>query len=79
MENRQKFLNEIAIKLNLKEPSDWGKVSTRYITQSGGSTLLQNYYNGSLFQCLQSVYKGILILNLNLFFKKKRIGKKNGF
>jgi hypothetical protein len=59
MENHKNFLDEIAKKLNIKTPSDWGKVTYDYFCGSGGSTLLNTYYNGSLFTCLQSVYKGI--------------------
>lgn len=59
MENRKKFLDEIAVRLNIQSPSDWGKVTQQHIYDLGGSSLLSNYYNGSLFACLKSVYKGI--------------------
>lgn len=58
MENRRKYLDAIAIKLNIKTPSDWGKVAIRHVYSLGGYGIL-SYYNGSLFTCLQSVYKGI--------------------
>jgi hypothetical protein len=58
MENRRNFLDEIAKKLNIKTPSDWGKVTYDYFCELGGGSLL-GYYHGSLFACLQSVYKGI--------------------
>lgn len=47
--------------LNLKNASDWGKVTYRQISEHGGAGLLVQYYKGSLFHCLQSVYKGTLI------------------
>lgn len=56
-ENRRKFLNGIAVKLNIKQSSDWGKVITKQIYELGGAGLLK-YYNGSLFNCLQSVFIG---------------------
>lgn len=58
MENQKRFMDEIASKLCIKYPSDWGKVTGRRIHELGGNTLLRGYYNGSLFACLQSVYKG---------------------
>lgn len=57
MENRRNFLDEIVKKLDIKKPSDWGKVTVKRFFELGGSSLL-NYYNGSLFGCLQSVYQG---------------------
>lgn len=59
MGNRRKFLEDFAIKLNIKNASDWGKVTYRQISEEGGAGLLVQYYKGSLFNCLQSVYKGI--------------------
>lgn len=58
MENRVKFLDEIAVKLNLENPSDWGKVTLQQFREFGGSGIL-NYYKGSLLNCLRSVYIGI--------------------
>ena len=61
--NRRKFLDEVAIKLNIKNESDWGEVTTKQICEFGGAGLLTSYYNGSVFDCLQSVYKGNLNSN----------------
>jgi hypothetical protein len=58
MENRRNFLDEIAKKLSINTPSDWGNVPIWRFYGLGGSSIL-NYYNGSLFKCLQSIYKGI--------------------
>lgn len=58
MENRRTFLDSIAAKYNIKKPSDWGKLKIGVIYENGGTTLMKNYYNDSLFVCLQSVYKG---------------------
>lgn len=65
MENRRKLLDEIAIKLNIKTISDWGKVSLQQFREHGGTGIL-NYYNWSLFDCLKSVYNGIFELNFEL-------------
>ena len=54
--NQRKFLDEVAIKLNIKEASDWGKASYDQFCEIGSGIL--SYYRGSLFDCLQSVYKG---------------------
>lgn len=58
-ENCKIFLDELARKLNIKSPRDWGKVTIREFHRYGGSALLTLYHNSSLFSCLQSVYKGI--------------------
>lgn len=58
MENRKNFLEQIKTKYQIKEPKDWGKMTTTQIHSAGGSALLTHYYEGSLFKCLSSVYKG---------------------
>ena len=63
MENRRKFLDEVAIKLNIKNESDWGKITTKQIYELGGAGIL-HYYNNSVFHCLESVYKGNLNCNI---------------
>lgn len=52
-------MDEVALKLNIKKPSDWGKVTKLEFFKLGGSSLLTSYYNSSLSSCLQSVYKGM--------------------
>lgn len=59
-ENRMKFLDTMATKLNIKKPSDWGKVKRKDIHEHRGSSLLN--YNRSVFNSLQSAYKGIYFL-----------------
>lgn len=56
--NQRKFLDDLAIKLNIKNSSDWGRVTCKQFYEFGGGGLLRHYYNGSVFDCLQSVYKG---------------------
>lgn len=51
-------MDSLALKLDIKKPSDWGKVTTQLLYESGASSILSNYYNGSLFACLKSVYPG---------------------
>lgn len=58
--NQKIFLDEIAKKLVIKSPSDWGKVKKRDVLLLGGNTILQRYYNGSIKSALQSVYPGML-------------------
>lgn len=59
MENRKKFLDDFAAKLNIKKPSDWGKIKSSQFQELGGASLLSYYYNSSPYACLKSVYKGI--------------------
>lgn len=56
--NRKKFIELIAKKLKIKEPREWGKVTKSRFCELGGASILL-YYNGSIFHCLQSLYKGL--------------------
>lgn len=58
IDNHKAFMDRIAIICNISHPSDWGKIKVRTIHKFGGSTLLNTHYNGSLFNCLEAVYKG---------------------
>lgn len=60
MSHQKQLLDDIAIKLNIKKPSDWGKITLLQFIELGGGSVLTFYYHGSLFKCLQSVYKGSL-------------------
>jgi hypothetical protein len=55
---RRQFFDSIKNKLGIKNPEDWGKVRVSSISEFGGLSLIKNYYNGSLFECLRSVYSG---------------------
>lgn len=59
MGNQRNFLEEVKKKLNIKEPSDWGKITIKDMRKVGGGSLLTGYYKGSILACLRSVYKGI--------------------
>lgn len=56
--NRRKFLDEMKMKFKIKKPNDWGKLRIHDIRRAGGGTLLNGYYEGSLFNCLQTIYPG---------------------
>lgn len=73
-------MDKIALNLNIKKPSDWGSISIQKINEFGGNSLLSLYYNGSLFTCLQSVYKGLFKLYSPKFnFSKDVEWKKEWF
>lgn len=59
-ENRRKFMDGVAKKLNVKSPMDWGKVTIQQVFELGGGTLLSRYYKSSLYYCLQSIYEGCI-------------------
>lgn len=60
LENRRKFLDEMKLKFNIKEPKDWGNISVKEFQNAGGNSMLKLYGN-SLFECLQSIYTGICL------------------
>lgn len=61
-ENRKQFMDTIALHLNIQKPSDWGKITSSRIFELGGVTMLKNYYKGSLFACLQTLYPSMCLL-----------------
>ncbi len=50
------FKQVVAPQLSIQQPEDWYNVSKADIVNRGGSTLLDNYYGGSLMKALQFVY-----------------------
>lgn len=58
--NCKRFLDEVAVKLHVKSPNDWGRIKIQQIIELGGASILRQY-KGSLFACLQSVYKGFYL------------------
>lgn len=64
IQSRRKFFDELAIKLNINNARELGKVTQKQICEYGGAGIL-NYYNGSVFDCFQSVYKGIVEFKYN--------------
>lgn len=58
MENRRAFLDDVKMKYQIKEPSEWGKITIQDIRELGGGSFLSYYYNNSMFRCLTSVYPG---------------------
>lgn len=60
IENRKSFLDDIATTLNIKNPSDWGKVTLRSVYELGGRPLLEKYSKSRL-SCLQAIYKVMVL------------------
>jgi len=56
-ENHKNFLEELAVKLNIKKPEDWGSISKQSLHERGGSTLLRHY--GSLRKALKQIFPEI--------------------
>lgn len=55
MENQQRFMNELSLKLHLPDLDGWYSVPLKKISSAGGGTLL-NVYGGSLFRLLSTVF-----------------------
>lgn len=62
IENRKAFMSSVAEELDVKKPSDWGRVTIESIKSLGGGALLNRYYKNSLFHCLQSLYTGLVVI-----------------
>jgi hypothetical protein len=68
LENQKKFINWAAEQLNIKEPSDWYKITQKVrnfqenylhykdIDDIGGKSLLSNYYRGSPALLVTSIF-----------------------
>jgi hypothetical protein len=49
IQNQRKFFDDLASKLNVKQPDDWYDVQTRTVVKEGGS-FINRLYKGSLIQ-----------------------------
>eukprot|EP01114_Cavostelium_apophysatum_P010240 TRINITY_DN23747_c0_g1_i1.p1 TRINITY_DN23747_c0_g1~~TRINITY_DN23747_c0_g1_i1.p1 ORF type:complete len:212 (-),score=32.79 TRINITY_DN23747_c0_g1_i1:90-725(-) len=58
IKNQRQFMDELALKLDIKQPSDWGCVQQKTVNESYGSGLLSEYGN-SLPRLLKGVYPEI--------------------
>lgn len=57
-QNQKIFLDALALKLNVKQPSDWGKIKTIEILRNGGAALLKKY-GTSVYSVVKGVYTGM--------------------
>lgn len=76
-ENQKQFFDSLAKKLHIKSPSDWGKVTSQYVKENKGSSLL-HMYNNSVSNALRYVYPGNARTFLFLFIVKMLLGNPNG-
>jgi hypothetical protein len=53
--NQRAFMDQLAIKLDIKKPEDWYKVTTRMVVNEGGGFVI-SYYNGSVKQGIEELY-----------------------
>lgn len=61
--NQRKYMDDLAIQLNIRNPEDWGKIPTSKITENGGHSLLL-LFGGSLYHILRAVYQGFHFHNM---------------
>lgn len=68
--NQRHFFDQLATKLKICHPSDWGKVkSLTVLKQIGGCSVLR-CYQSSLFQALNQIYPGFISFK-NLLYRYK--------
>jgi hypothetical protein len=58
-DNRKAFFDWVGEQLNLQDKYEWYLVDAEEVRSRGGSTVLQNYYYGSLHAALSDVYPDI--------------------
>lgn len=58
VESERNLFAELATKLNIRHPSDWGKISVQTVLKNGGGSVMANKYNNSLIKALHSNYPG---------------------
>ena len=56
IENQRKYFSWLSNKLNIKSNEDWYNIKLEQLYSLFGSTLMKDYYYGSLFQALKSIY-----------------------
>lgn len=57
-ENQHKFLEDLALQLRIKKPSEWGKITINQVIDHGGRSLL-HHYGSSLQKALQANFPNI--------------------
>lgn len=75
--NQRKFLDNLAIKLNIETPRDWGNITIQKVAANGGISLL-GIYQHSLFRTLKGVYTGWHSFSFESLHVKNMSGKENG-
>lgn len=55
--NQLRFMEDLKKKLGIKNPSDWGKITLKTVSENGGRTLIK-IHGGSLLKTLQALYPG---------------------
>lgn len=55
--NQRAWFDEVGKTLDIRTPSDWGKVTVKHVEDLGGGPILCLYRN-SLFRALQGAYSG---------------------
>jgi hypothetical protein len=56
LENRERFFERVSQEIGIKNPSEWYEVRWIDIDRLGGSYLLKNYHNNSLWNALNTLY-----------------------
>ena len=56
LENRQKFIDEIFVKFQMKSLEDWRKITKKDLIKNGGERLIVYYYSNKLQNLLLSIY-----------------------
>lgn len=56
--NQRIFLEHLQQKLHIKNPMEWGKISKRELKENGAIALIRDYYDGSIYKALKSVFSG---------------------
>lgn len=66
VEDKRKVLDKIKRIFQIQVPQDWAKLSIDDIKSSELLSSLLIRYHGSLFNCLQDIYKGYLNIFISL-------------
>lgn len=56
-ENRRNIINQLSKEFKIKQPSDWGKITYKQISEKGFSSLVI-LYDGSVMRMLREVFPG---------------------
>lgn len=58
-ENQRKFIQDLSVKLNIKHPSDWGRVTKKQIVANDGASFI-NIFDGSVKRAITTVLEGVV-------------------
>lgn len=75
MDNQRSFFDNLAMKLDIRKPRDWGNIPFRVVIENKGG-YFSFLYRGSMYLALQKIYpsKESIFLHLQQLHNGRKVG-----